>query len=335
MFGYLLDPITAIWVISALATVGVIIRPFSWPEAIWAVLGAAALFALHLIGLETVWTGVLKGTDVYLFLLGMMLLAETARREGLFDWLAALATRRAAGSPQRLFLLIYGVGTIVTIFLSNDATAVVLTPAVAAAVKTAKVKNPLPYLFICALIANAASFVLPISNPANLVIYGAHMPPLLEWLPRFAIPSALSILATYVVLRLTQRRALAEESLAEDVEPPKLSRNGKLAAAGIALTAVTLLASSGLSLQLGLPTAICGALTALAVLILKRAAPWEMLRGVSWGVLPLVAGLFVLVEALDKTGLIRTIGDLLREATQQSELKRPGQLASSSHLPAT
>jgi hypothetical protein len=61
---------------------------------------------------------------------------------------------------------------------------VVLTPAVAAAVKTAKVKNPLPYLFICALIANAASFVLPISNPANLVIYGAHMPPLLEWLPR-------------------------------------------------------------------------------------------------------------------------------------------------------
>jgi arsenical pump membrane protein len=269
MFGYALNPITAIWVISALATAGVIIRPFSWPQAIWAVLGAAALFALHLIGVETVWRGVLKGTDVYLFLLGMMLLAETARRKGLFDWLAALATKRAAGSPQRLFLLIYGVGTIVTIFLSNDATAVVLTPAVAAAVKTAKVKNPLPYLFICALIPNAASFVLPISNPANLVIYGTHMPPLLQWLPRFAIPSVLSILATYLMLRFTQRRALSEEILAPDVEPPKLSRNGKLVAAGIAVTAVTLLASSGLSLQLGLPTAICGVLTALAVLILK------------------------------------------------------------------
>jgi arsenical pump membrane protein len=319
MFGYLLDPITATWVISALATAGVIIRPFSWPEAIWVVIGAAALFALHLIGLETVWKGVLKGTDVYLFLLGMMLLAETARREGLFDWLAALATKRAAGSPQRLFLLIYVVGTIVTIFLSNDATAVVLTPAVAAAVETAKVKNPLPYLFICAIIANAASFVLPISNPANLVIYGANMPPLLQWLPRFAIPSALSILATYLVLRLTQRRALSEETLAEDVETPKLSRNGKLVAAGIAVTAVTLLASSGFGLQLGLPTAICGVLTALLVLILNRSAPWEMLKGISWGVLPLVAGLFVLVEALDKTGLIRTIGDLLRAATEQSE----------------
>jgi arsenical pump membrane protein len=319
MFGYLLDPITATWVISALATAGVIIRPFSWPEAIWAVLGGAALLALHLIGLPTVWTGVLKGTDVYLFLLGMMLLAETARREGLFDWLAAMATKRAAGSPQLLFLLIFGVGTIVTTFLSNDATAVVLTPAVAAAVKTAKVKNPVPYLFICALIANAASFVLPISNPANLVIYGAHMPPLLQWLPRFAIPSVLSILATYLVLRLTQRRALSEETLAEDVEPPKLSGNGKLAAAGIALTAVALLASSGLGLQLGLPTAICGVLTAIAVLILKRSAPWEVLDGISWGVLPLVAGLFVLVEALDKTGLIRSVGDLLRAAADQSE----------------
>jgi arsenical pump membrane protein len=319
MFGYALNPIKAIWVISALATAGVIIRPFSWPEAIWAVLGGVALLALHLIGLDAVWTGVRKGTDVYLFLLGMMLLAETARREGLFDWLAELATKRAAGAPQRLFLLIFGVGTIVTIFLSNDATAVVLTPAVAAAVKTAKVKNPLPYLFICALIANAASFVLPISNPANLVIYGAHMPPLLQWLPRFAIPSILSILATYLVLRLTQWRALSEETLAEDVESSKLSGNGKLGAAGIALTAVTLLASSGLGLQLGLPTAICGVVTAIAVLILKRSGPWEMLDGISWGVLPLVAGLFVLVEALDKTGLIRALGDMLRSAAEQSE----------------
>jgi arsenical pump membrane protein len=80
MFGYALNPITSIWVISALATAGVIIRPFSWPEAIWAVLGGVALLALHLIGLDAVWTGVRKGTDVYLFLLGMMLLAALGAR---------------------------------------------------------------------------------------------------------------------------------------------------------------------------------------------------------------------------------------------------------------
>ena len=318
MFTIAANPNVATWAISALATAGVIIRPFSWPEAIWAVLGALALLALGLIGPDVAWTGVVKGLDVYLFLTGMMLLAETARQEGLFDWLAAHATRRAKGSPTRLFLLIYGVGVVVTTFLSNDATAVVLTPAVAAAVKTAKVKDPLPYLFICAVIANAASFVLPISNPANLVIYGTHMPPLLQWLPRFALPSLLSIVATYAVLRFTQRSALNADTVEKDVETPTLSGNGKLAAGGIGLTAIALLVASGFDFQLGMPTAVCGILTAIAVLIRKRSNPWNTIKDVSWGVLPLVAGLFVLVEALDKTGLIAMVGERLHSLAEHS-----------------
>jgi arsenical pump membrane protein len=120
--------------------------------------------------------------------------------------LSARAARLARGSANRLFVLVFGVGTLVTVFLSNDATAIVLTPAVAAVVRAAKAPQPLPYLLVCAFIANAASFVLPISNPANLVIYGSQMPPLLEWLPRYALPSLAAILATYAVLWLTQHR---------------------------------------------------------------------------------------------------------------------------------
>jgi arsenical pump membrane protein len=213
---------TMIWAIAALSTGGVILQPFKLPEAIWAVAGAALLLALQLITPEEALSGAVKGIDVYLFLTGMMLLAEIAREEGLFDWLAAVATSKAKGSPGRLFLLTYGVGALVTIFLSNDATAVVLTPAVAAAVKTAEADSPLPYLLICAFVANAASFVLPISNPANLVIYGHHMPPLLEWLPAYLLPSTASIVATYVVLRWTQRNELTQR-LAKDVPVPKLS----------------------------------------------------------------------------------------------------------------
>jgi arsenical pump membrane protein len=162
------------WIISFLAIAGVIIRPFKLSEAIWAVSGAIVLVVFGLISFSDGLTGISKGTDVYLFLTGMMLLAETAREEKLFDWLAAHATKMAKGSATKMFLLIYLVGIVVTTFLSNDATAVVLTPAVAAAVKAAKVQKPLPYLLICAFIANAASFVLPISNPANLVIYGCR-----------------------------------------------------------------------------------------------------------------------------------------------------------------
>jgi arsenical pump membrane protein len=312
-----MSPHLMTWMIAALATAGVILRPFNLPEAIWAVAGAVLLIVLGLISTQDALTGVAKGTDVYLFLFGMMILAEIAREEGLFDWLAAVATRQAKGSARRLFLLTYGVGTLVTIFLSNDATAVVLTPAVAAAVNTAKAREPLPYLLICAFIANAASFVLPISNPANLVIYGNHMPPLLEWLPAYLLPSAVSIAATYLVLRWTQRGAL-QQMIAKDVPVPTLSGGGKTAAIGIALTAVTLLVASALDLQLGLPTAVAGSVTAAAVLIGSREGPWSIVKGISWSVLPLVAGLFVLVEALDKTGVIGMITALLHQGADFS-----------------
>src|SRR5204863_2555896 len=177
--------------------------------------------------------GVAKGLDVYLFLIGMMLAAELARCEGLFDYLAAFAVEHARGSPQRLFLLVYAVGTLVTTLLSNDATAIVLTPAVYAATRAAGA-SPLPYLFVCAFIANAASFVLPISNPANLVVFGERMPHLLQWLRQFALPSVAAIVVTYIVLRLTQHRALNEERIESRVPHPKLGRGGKLTAIGIA-----------------------------------------------------------------------------------------------------
>ncbi len=187
MSAILASPWTT-WGIAGAATAGVIIRPFSWPEFIWAVSGAVLLVALGLLTPADALSGVTKGTDVYLFLTGMMLLSELARQEGLFDWPAARAVRMPNGSAMHLFTLVFTVGTVVTVFLSNDATAVVLTPAVAAAANTAKADKKLPYLFICAFIANAASFVLPISNPANLVIYGSRMPSLLQWLPRYALP---------------------------------------------------------------------------------------------------------------------------------------------------
>jgi arsenical pump membrane protein len=306
----------ATWGIAAAATAGVIVRPFSWPEWVWAVAGAGLLVALGLLSPADAAAGVAKGTDVYLFLTGMMLLAELARQEGLFDWLAARAARLARGSGTRLFTLVFLVGTAVTAFLSNDATAVVLTPAVAAVARTAKAEHPLPYLFICAFIANAASFVLPISNPANLVIYGARMPPLLAWLPRYALPSLLSIAATYAVLRWTQRGNLA--GVSGDIDVPELSGAGRMAAWGIAGTAVVLLASSFLGIQLGLPTFLAGAATAALVLLRARTGPAAVLKGVSWGVLPLVAGLFVLVEALERTGVTRRLADLLHGLVQHS-----------------
>jgi arsenical pump membrane protein len=306
----------AIWTIAGLAAAGLLIRPFRWPEAVWAASGGLLLVLFGLLPLADGWRALGKGLDVYLFLIGMMLLSEIARREGLFDWVAACAVNHAAGSPKRLFLLIYGVGVVVTTVLSNDAAAVVLTPAVFAAAKKAKA-NPLPYLFICAFIANAASFVLPISNPANLVLYGDHTPPLGAWLARFALPSLASILATYGVLRWSQNAALSGSTKAA-AEQPKLSGGGWTALTGLGLTAAALLIVSALDQPLGAPTCILGGLTTVVVLIRDRAPPGPVLKGVSWSVLPLVAGLFVIVEGLDRSGLTRALASLLHAGVAAS-----------------
>jgi arsenical pump membrane protein len=293
----------AIWGIGTLATAGVILRPFKLPEAVWAVAGALALVCLGLLPAGEAVEGVRKGLDVYLFLMGMMLLAEIARETGLFDWLAAQAASRARGSATRLFGLVYLVGILVTVFLSNDATAVVLTPAVAAIVRTARITRPLPYLLICAFVANAASFVLPISNPANLVIYADRMPPLTRWLPHFVLPSVLAIAVTYWTLRRTQREAL-REALTTEFPVPELTHSGRTAAWGITVTAVILMSASALGWQLGLPTCVAGVATLAIVAAIERCSPWPFLKGVSWGVIPLVAGLFVLVAGLDHSGVI-------------------------------
>jgi arsenical pump membrane protein len=306
----------ATWGIAGLATFGVIARPWNFPEFIWAATGAALLVLFDLLPWPDALAAAVKGMDVYFFLIGMMLLAEVARKEGLFDWLAAQAVRSAKGSAKRLFLIVYMVGTAVTVLLSNDATAVVLTPAVYAATRAAKVE-PLPYLFICAFIANAASFVLPISNPANLVVFGTQMPPLSEWLRYFALPSAAAIVVTYGALRLTQHRAL-NASVAVLDEMPQLGLGGKLAACGIVLTAAVLLAASAFGRDLGLPTFLAGTAVTIVVLAIGRKSPMAVLKDVSWSVLPLVAGLFILVEGMNRTGVLRSLARILRGAAAAS-----------------
>lgn len=308
-----MDPTTFLTlIIAAVATLGVIVRPWSIPEYVWAVLGAAVLLVAGLLPWRAALAAAGRGDDVYFFLIGMMLLAAAARREGLFDWLAAHAVRAARGSARRLFLIVYALGTLTTIFLSNDATAVVLTPAVHAAATTARVA-PLPYLLICAFVANAASFVLPISNPANLVIFGAQMPPLLQWLALFTLPSLAAILITFVALRWTQRHALGR-AVHEDIAQPPLSITGRCVGAAIAATGVALLTASAFDQPLGPPTFLCGVGATLAVLLIGRRSPWPVLRDVAWGVLPLVAGLFILVDAVERTGVLHPLAAWLGEA---------------------
>ncbi len=307
---------TATYAITLVAMFGVLVRPWDLAEALWASLGAVLLVLFGLLSWNDAITAIGKGNDVYLFLVGMMLLSELARGEGLFDYLAARCVREARGSANRLFLLVYGVGTLVTIFMSNDATAVVLTPAVLAVSRRAKVA-PLPYLLICAFVANAASFVLPISNPANLVIFSERLPSLGEWVRRFSLPSVLAIFATYWILKMFFRQNL-KSTVAQDTEVFPLSTSGKLAAIGVVLTVGVLLVASALGTPLGLPTILTAGTVCAAILIYRRESPLYIVKHISWSVLALVAGLFVMVEGLQQSGALNVLTTCLQYAETTS-----------------
>ncbi|HEY2469003.1 MAG TPA: SLC13 family permease [Terracidiphilus sp.] len=294
-----------IWTISALSILLMLFRPFKTPEVVWTAAGAILLCVLRLISLNVAFKAVAEGLDVYLFLTGMMLLSELGKANGVFSWLANVAVKWANRSEHRLFTLIYAVGTVVTVFMSNDATAVVLTPAVLAAVKRAKAE-PLPYLLSCAFVANAASFVLPISNPANLVVFNSTMPPLVEWLKMFAVPSLIAIVITYLLLRWISRKQLMESCKRSSADV-HLSRSGKITLFGIIAVAVVLLVVSALKIDLGLPTCLAAIVVTIFAVVQSRTNPIRLVREISWGILPLVASLFVIVEAVKSAGALEAL----------------------------
>jgi arsenical pump membrane protein len=277
-----------------------LLRPRNIPEVCWISGGVFLLLSFRLVPLGLAGRAVVKSLDVCLFLIGMMLISELAREHGVFDWLSSVAVRNARGSSSKLFLMVYGVGIIVTIFMSNDATAVVLTPAILAAVRKARIR-PLPYLFMCALVANAASFVLPISNPANLVVFGNQVPRLGKWLHSFALPSLLSIAVTYAAIRWLFRKDIDSE-MEKNIGVRPLDSGGRFVLCGIAAMTAVLLMASACGKDLGLPTCLAALAVTVLVSIIGRSNPLPLVREISWQTLALVAGLFVMVDAIENVG---------------------------------
>ena len=128
-----LPPLTKtllIALIAILTLIGIMVRPFKWNEAMIAMAGAGLLLILGLINPLDALTVLLNDWNIFLFFLGMMALSTLAEAAGLFDWLAAQAARLADGSSRRLLLNTFLLGSVISMVLSNDATALILTPIV-------------------------------------------------------------------------------------------------------------------------------------------------------------------------------------------------------------
>ena len=91
---------------------------------------------------------------------------------------------------------------------------------------------------------------------------------------------------------------------------------GKVSLFGILAVAVVLLVASALKVDLGLPTFVAAIVVASLVLIMGRSNPVHLVRDISWSVLPLVAALFVIVEAVKSAGALQVLQAVTEHVTQ-------------------
>jgi arsenical pump membrane protein len=135
------------------------------------------------------------------------------------------------------------------------------------------------------------------------VVFRGGLPPLGRWLATYGVPSLLSIAATYLVVRIFFHRELAESCEGES-EQIFLSKEGFFVLIGLILVAATLLIASAFDKDLGLPTCLAALAITGAISLKSRSNPLRVLKEISWSTLALVAGLFIMVEAVESRGAL-------------------------------
>jgi len=305
---------TVIALVIALATLVVVLtRPRGLNEGVAALGGAILMLLAHVVAPIAALHVLTTNWDVFLFFLGMLTVTGLAEQAGIFSWLATRAAVLSHGSKPRLFVNVFLLGVLISTFLTNDATALILTPVVYSVVRLLDL-DPLPYMFACTFIADTASLTLPVSNPINIVI-GEHFGLTTAGFLRYLLaPSLLAILINIVIFALLFRRRVTgrfDTSLLDKKEAPEHPGFFRYAAVVLVILAVVFVAGGIVGVPAGV-IAVAGAVLLLGgAVALGALDARRFFRDFSWSIFPFVAGLFVVVRGIESVGLTKPIGKIL------------------------
>jgi arsenical pump membrane protein len=212
---------------------------------------------------------------------------------------------------RRLYAAVFVVGAVVTAVLSNEATALLLTPVVAALVQRLRLPAR-PFLFATTFVADTASFLLPVSNPINVLLLGTDID-----LPTFfrflLLPALAAVTLNYAVFAWW----FAGELRGSYRLPPPEHRGSfdRLATRrmlyGLVVLAAGYVAAAWAHVPLG-PVAVAGALWLGLVAASAGSLDWVSLRrGISWSLFGFLTGMVVIVHGMEKLGVISWFGTRL------------------------
>jgi arsenical pump membrane protein len=292
--------------------VAIMIRPFKLNEAVAAAAGAALMLLGGFLRLDEALNVLTHEWNTFGFFLGLMLISALAEEAGIFEALANAAAHWGRGSAVRLYLAVFVVGATISIFLTNDATALILTPVVYALVTRLRLPV-LPFMFACTFIADTASFVLPVSNPINIIIQNAFGSTLGTFLRYLLLPSLMAIGLNAGLFMWLFRRNLAQKYELKKPAEQK-ARDPRLlfvSSCILGVIAVSYIIGSIVQWPLSFIALSGAVLLLIATLSLHSIRVLMIARKISWSIFLFIGGMFVVVRAVENLGFTAAFGNAL------------------------
>jgi Na+/H+ antiporter NhaD/arsenite permease-like protein len=305
------------WIAAAVFVVAYILIALErWDRTIVAMIGGLLVVALGVIDQHEAFAAI--DLNVIFLLAGMMVIASILARTGFFDWLAIRSVILSDGHPIRLLLILATLTAVLSAFLDNVTTVVLMTPVTLSVAHRLGI-SPVPYLITAILASNIGGTATLIGDPPNILIGSAAGLGFDDFLLHLAPVTVLVFLAFLVIVRVAfrghlqvpdERREAALERSEENAIKDKPLLVKSLVVAGA--TIVGFLAHSAI----GVEPATIALLGAMVLILVAGLDAHRTLREIEWSTLFFFVGLFILVEAIVQVGIVGGIADSLAEATQ-------------------
>ena len=255
--------------------------------------------------------------NVIFLLAGMMVIASILASTGLFDWLAIRSVRLSRGEPLRLLLILSAVTAVLSAFLDNVTTVVLIAPITLSIARRLDV-SPTPYLISQILASNIGGTATLIGDPPNILIGSAAGLDFADFLVNLAPVTLLVFAAFVVVMRVAFRGVLqvptANREAALEMTEGGTITNRPLLIRGLVVVGLTIIGFLSHT-AIGLEAATIALLGATVLMIVGRVDPHEAFQNVEWSTLFFFVGLFVLVEAVVNVGIVEAIAQGLVQVT--------------------
>jgi Na+/H+ antiporter NhaD/arsenite permease-like protein len=286
-----------------------------WDRTLVALLGAMLVIVLGVLDQHEAFLAI--DFNVIFLLAGMMVIASVLARTGFFEWLAIRSVTLSRGHPMRLLFILATLTAVVSAFLDNVTTVVLMTPIIMSVARRLDV-SPFPYLIALILASNIGGTATLIGDPPNIMIASASGLGFWAFLLNLGPAIVLVHLAFLGILWVAFRRSLTvpteRREAALEATEEQVIQDRPLLIRTLVVTGATVVGFL-VHTALGLEPATIALLGATVLMLVAPVEPHRAFREIEWSTLFFFVGLFILVEAIVQVGIVGGIANALADAT--------------------